>query len=709
MKGDRGLALLADADQWARCSHSDTALLPGGGVELAWQPQPASAAAAGPAAGPQAGLAFDRWCRAYRSRPEAGRIQALPGSPAANAPGALRAPRGLAVDDSGRLYVAESGRGVVHVVDLDAQRLLRRVSVRGLGRPRCQPVDVAAVGAAVLVLARSPAVLLRVEGRRGPRPGPLVRRPRGAGPAPVRVAAGSGRVLLLWAGQSGGPAMVAGPDGAVAVTVPVAGDLELLPDGTLVVAADAGEDLRRFIPGGTGWTEIEPLAAPGYDGGAVAVAPDGRLAVTTADGYGWAAGARASYPARGRVLGYRLDAGAYRTRWGRIFMDACLPPGTAVRVHTLTSDDDEVPEPSAWTPARGTGTIRDPGLTPPLPPAAALAQLWAQVDADQAAGRVFRRLAGPEQAWAPPDPDGLQTYETPVAAPPGRYLWLLLELTGSGQATPRVRELRVERPGHRLAAALPRSWSAQEPDASFLQRFLAPAEGMLHELDEGAALRAVLLDPAAGPEESLPWLASLLGIVLDARWPEPARRSLLGQAYDLFRIRGTPACLERILRLYLPVPVAVVENWRLRGLAGAVLGDPTDGPAPPAVGGSGATGALGRFTVGGVRPGEDGYTVTAHRFTVLVCGALDNEQRDVVSGLLEVHKPAHTLAEICELGPGMRVGRHLHVGLSSAVGPGSSWAETVVGQVLVGADGVLGLPAMGSRAGSAAAGRVRVG
>jgi phage tail-like protein len=705
MNGDRGLALLVDPDQWARCSHSGTALLPGGGVELAWQPLPASTAVAGPAAG----LAFDRWRRAYRSRPETGRIQALPGGPAATAPGALRAPRGLAVDDSGRLYVVESGPGVVHVIDLDAQRLLRRVPVRGPERPRCQPVDVATAGSAVLVLVRSPALLLRVEGRRGPRPGPSVRRPRSAGPVPLRVAARGGRVLLLWAGRSGGPAVVAGPDGIVAVTVPAARDIELLPDGILAVGTGAGEDVRRFVPNGTGWTEIEPLAAPGYDGGALAVSPDGRLAVTTAAGYGWTAGARAGYPTGGRVLSYRLDAGAYRTRWGRIFMDACLPPGTGVRVHTLTSDDDDVPEPSAWVPARGTGTVGDPDLTPPLPPTAALAQLWAQVDADAAAGRVFRRPAGSEQVWAPPDPDGLQTYETPVAAPPGRYLWLLLELTGSGRATPRVRELRVERPGHRLAAALPRNWSAQEPDASFLQRFLAPAEGMLHELDEGAALRAVLLDPTAGPEESLPWLASLLGIVLDARWPEPALRSLLAQAYDLFRIRSTQACLERILRIYLPIPVAVVENWRLRGLAGAVLGGPTDGPAPPAVGGPGATGALGRFTVGGVRPGEDGYTVTAHRFAVLVCGDLDNEQRDVVDSLLETYKPAHTLAEICELGPGMRVGRHLHVGLTSVVGPGSGWAETVVGQVLVGADAVVGLPAVGSRAGSAVAGRVRVG
>jgi phage tail-like protein len=716
MQGDRGLALLADADQWARCSHQDTTLPADGGVELAWRPLPAAVPEPGPRPCGPAGLAFDRWCRAYRSRPDRGRVQAIPGGPA-EAPGALREPRGLAVDRAGRLYVVETGQALVHVVDLLGQRLLRRVPVRSPRRRRCRPVDVAAVAAGAVVLCESPAVLLRIEGRRGPLPGPALRRPRGAGARPLRVAARGEQVLVLWAGRSGGPAVVADPDGRVVATVPGASDLELAADGTLVLATAPGHDLRRFRStagagaAGPGWVELAPLVAPGLDGGALASAPDGRLAFTTSSGYGWTAGVRAAYPTAGLVVGYRLDAGAYRTRWGRVFVDACLPPGTAVRVHALTSDDDDVPGPVAWHPADGAGPVRMPELTPPLPAAAALADLHRRVDADPAAGRLFRRPSGPERAWEPPGPDSLVTYETPVMAPPGRYLWLVLELTGTGRATPRVRQVRVERPGHRLATALPRAWSAQEPDAAFLQRLLAPAEGLLHELDERAALRALLLDPGIAPEDLLPWLAGLLGLVLDARWPEPARRSLLRQAYDLYRIRGTQAGLERLLGLYLPVPFAVVESWRLRGLAGAVLGAPA-APAPPpapAVGGPGAAGALGRFAVGGVRPGEDGYTVTAHRFIVLVCGDLSDEQRNVVQGLLEHHKPAHTLVELCELGLGMRVGRRLHLGLSSVVGPGAGWGETVVGQVLVGADGVLGLPSAGSRVGSAPARAVRVG
>jgi phage tail-like protein len=709
MQDDRAIALLASADQWARCSHRDTTMA-GGGIELTWHPLPPEPipATACPAASGPSGLAFDRWCRAYRSQPQLGRVQAIPGG-RAEAPGALRDPRGLAVDAANRLYIAETGRALVHVVDLHGQRLLRRVPVRAPQRPRCSPVDVCAWGAGVLVLCQSPAVLLRIEGRRGPLAGPALRRPRGAASRPLRVAARGELVLVLWAGRGGGPAVIAAPDGAVAVRVPSATDLELATDGSLVVAGAPGADLRRFAGTDAGWVEVKPWSAPAFDGGALSAATDGRLAVTTREGYGWTAGARAGYPVSGAVVGYRLDAGAYRTRWGRIFIDACLPPGTDVRVHTLSSDEDDVPDPVPWDPAAGTGPVPWPKLTPPMPSAAAVKDLWRRVADDPGAGRLFRRPSGPERAWAGRDPDSLETFETPVTAAPGRYLWVLLELTGTGRATPRVREVRVEHPGHRLAGALPRTWSAQEADAAFLQRFLAPAEGMLHEFDERAALRALLMDPGVAPEDSLPWLASLLGLALDRRWPEAARRSLIRQAYDLYRIRGTQAGLERLLRLYLPVPLAVVESWRLRGVAGAVLGAPPDPPAPPAIGGPGVAGALGRFGVGGTLPGADGYTVTAHRFTVLVSGDLTAEQRDVVLGLLDSHKPAHTVAELCELGPGMRVGRRLHLGLSSVVGPGTGWGEAIVGQVLVGSDGVVGLPATGSRVGSAPASGVRVG
>ncbi|GIJ75099.1 phage tail protein [Virgisporangium ochraceum] len=720
MPADRAYSRLAHPDQWTRCAHIGTALLDGGGVQLAWsEPKAARPDTTMPCTPPDTGphgLTFDRWCRAYRSLPAEGRVAVLPddlahltepqfGEPR---PGTLNRPRGLAVDDADRLYVAESGAAAVHVVDLRSQRLRGRLFIRSRRHPRIRPIDVAASGRQAIVLTRDPVRLWRFEGRRGPLPGPAVRRPAAArGLICTRVAAGGGRVLLLWSAPPDGPpapGVVADATGTFAVTVDSATDITLEPDGVLVVARAPGSVFRRFRTNGA---EIDPIGAPGYDGGAVTVAPNGRVAFTTAHGFAWTSGPSLLFEATGSVVSYRLDSGVPRTRWGRVFLDACLPRGTDLRLRCLTSDEDEVTDPIPGTaPARGGVPVLNPDTTPPLPSRLGLR--------DASVGRpLHRRVTGREQAWAQIDADdAFETYEAPVDAPPGRYLWIMLDLSGTTLSTPRVRSVRIEQPGHRLLNDLPRAWSRDERGAAFLQRFLAPAEGLLSELDDRAAARDLLLHPAAAPQQALPWLAGLLGLSLDRRWPETARRELLAEAFALFQVRGTPAMLERLLTIYLGPDVRVVENWRMRGLGGTVLGAAPSGPPAPAVAADGsATAGLGRFTVGG-QPGErgDGYTVTAHRFTVLVPGRLDGERREVVTGLVERHKPAHTVAEICELGDGMRVGRQLHVGLTSFLGPDAGWNPAVVGQVAVGADGVVGLPAIGSRVGDdAAVGRVRTG
>lgn len=695
MDGDRTLSLLVDPDQWARCAHTGTVLIPGGGVELSW----ADDTAPGPAHPPPGGLAFDHECRAYRTDPDAGavHISSYDGQTTSISRG-LRRPLGLAVDRGQLLYIAESSAGVVQIVDLSGQRLLRRTSVRP-GRP----VDVAPDGDGVLVLLRHPDRLARLHGRRNPRPGPPLRRPCWSPRLdPVRIAGGP---LVLWAAARGADALVARPDATMLLPVPGATDIATAPDGTLVVARGAGRSLLRYAPDGKAWTELEPLQAPDFDGMSVAVAADGRVAFTTGAGVGWTAGSAARHVRDGAVVTYRLDSGAHRTRWGRVFLDACLPAHTSAGLRFVTSDDADVADPiPASPPERGARTVPDPAATPPLVSRSAM-------DAAGQAMPVFRRPNGPEQPWEQlPTDDAFETYEAPVKAGAGRFLWIELVLHGTAAVTPRVRALRVERPGHQLLRALPKAWSRDDDTAQFLQRFLASSEGLLHELDLRAATRAVLVDPATTPAEALDWLASFAGLVLDGRWPEQNRRDLIAQAYPLLRRRGTKAALTQIINLYLGYPPVIVESWQLRGLGGTVLGLTPAGEPAPAVGGSArATGSLGRFMVGGLAPGQTSFTGAAHRFCVLVPGNLTGEQRDVIRGILDQHRPAHTVCELLELGPGMRVGDRLRVRLTSFIGPGSRPDPAVVGRSLVGAGAVVGHAVVGSCLGAANVGEVRVG
>src|SRR4051794_27908980 len=111
MDGDRGLAVLAHEDQWARCVHERTVLLAGGGVGLDWEERPAPSrwgregCPPGPEPPPRAacpaGITHDRWCRTWRSRPLEGRVELTPpgqGPPIGSCPGGLRHPTGVAVD-----------------------------------------------------------------------------------------------------------------------------------------------------------------------------------------------------------------------------------------------------------------------------------------------------------------------------------------------------------------------------------------------------------------------------------------------------------------------------------------------------------------------------------------------------------------------------------------------------------------------------------
>jgi phage tail-like protein len=519
---------------------------------------------------------------------------------------------------------------------------------------------------------------------------------------PVRVAAGP---FVLWAAADGSDALITRPDGTIVQRVPGATDIAAGADGTVLVARGPGRSLLRYAPDGTGWAELEPLDAPGFDGAAIAVAPDGRVAFTAGRDIGWTAGSAARHLRDGTVVTYRLDSGAYRSRWGRIFLDACLPPHTSLGLRFVTSDDADVPDPVAPSaPDRGRRPVPDPDATPPLASRSAL-------DTAGPAMPVFRRPNGRELPWEQiAADDDFETYEAPVSAAAGRFLWIELTLHGTAKVTPRVRALRVERPGHQLLRALPKAWSRGEAEAEFLQRFLAPSEGLLHELDLRAATRAVLVDPYATPAEALNWLAGFAGLVLDGRWPERARRDLVAQAYPLFRRRGTKAALIQLVRIYLGYPPVVVESWQLRGLGGAVLGLTPDGPAAPSVGGSArATGTLGRFMVGGQAAGQTSFTGTAHRFCVLVPGNLTGEQREVIRGILDRHRPAHTVYELLELGPGMRVGDRLRVRLTSFIGPGARPDPAVVGESVVGSGAVVGRAVIGSRVGAATVGEVRVG
>jgi hypothetical protein len=219
--------------------------------------------------------------------------------------------------------------------------------------------------------------------------------------------------------------------------------------------------------------------------------------------------------------------------------------------------------------------------------------------------------------------------------------------------------------------------------------------------------------PDAAPPGMLAWIGGLLGLEIDGRWSEASTRAILKESIWLYRRRGTVAGLKRFVELYLGRNVVMIEHFKLRGLGGAFLGEGAAEAANSILGGG--------FRVGGrigaedldetTAPAfEDAITAHAHRFSLLVPLMLDTDQRAVIEHILDVHRPAHTIVDVCSVDAGMRAGVGLHLGISSLVGRTSGFGTLRAGNSVLGQRDVIGRPGMAGSVGAARLGTdARVG
>lgn len=592
----------------------------------------------------------------------------------------LRA-RALAVDGDHRLYVLDGPSASIAVIDLLDGRLMSSVAV-----DRSAPVDLASTGRDVLVAlasrAHPVAAVDPVAGLLRSVPVPDEARsvldglPPAARPTRIAVDPAGGVWLLLRAGTVAWVVQVHGDRAGSSRVMPGARDLEVDGDGSLVIAGPAGHDIRVLDPDGLA-ESAAPLAGRRYDGRGIARTPEGRVGHWTPRGFQVLRHRRRSYLDPGHADSCAIDAEQPRQVWGRVFIEACVPPGTRLEVGFASADEP---------PGTHSSTRGHPGSVPPPDEAyATLAEPFP----------LHRRETGREVPWAPlPRGDRYEVYEAPVMAPPGRFLWLRLHLGGTATTTPRVRTVRVECDSHELLDQLPRLYREDAATASQLRRYLALVDGQLRDLEWRAVQRDRILEPFGAPAEVLPWIASLIGLSLDTRWSERARRTLLAEAICLYRWRGTMRGLRRVLEIYLDAPVSILEAFRVKGYGGSFVGGAgTTASATSAV--------VGRsFRVGGSPDSSaDAFATHAHRFSVLVSRELCGDERAVLLDLLELHRPAHTLVELCDTSRGMRIGMSLHIALSTIVGRDAGYVPAVVGSADVGAGTVLGHGHAGVRPG----------
>ncbi len=96
-------------------------------------------------------------------------------------------------------------------------------------------------------------------------------------------------------------------------------------------------------------------------------------------------------------------------------------------------------------------------------------------------------------------------------------------------------------------------------DGDFIGRFLLLFEHILSPIDRTVENIPYYFDAEVAPPEFVTWLASWLGIVLDARWPIDRQRDVVRRAWELFSWRGTRRGLALFIELYTGVTPEVIE------------------------------------------------------------------------------------------------------------------------------------------------------
>jgi len=131
----------------------------------------------------------------------------------------------------------------------------------------------------------------------------------------------------------------------------------------------------------------------------------------------------------------------------------------------------------------------------------------------------------------------------------------------------------------------------------FMARFLGIFEATQVPLEWTIDNFDLFLDPDTSPQGFLPWLAGWFGVTFDASWSDEKRRALLKEAHAIYARRGTAWALRRVLEIYT-------------------------GEAP--------------------RIDDTSKDLDDFTFEVSLAQRRQEVDENLVSALIEVHKPAHT-------------------------------------------------------------------
>jgi phage tail-like protein len=428
-----------------------------------------------------------------------------------------------------------------------------------------------------------------------------------------------------------------------------------------------------------------------------------------------------------------IDSATAQTIWHRLYIEACIPPRTAIQLFLAATDSAAAPEDEQDWHEHRVGTTLRTERGRELPTAA-----WAPF----ASELPFHNGLLPCERER--DRSGLftvliQRSNRPVRTLRGRYLWIRAVLHGDGRASPEIAAVRAY--GSRLSYRdryLPELYRESEvgkeadvpieptrrfqsTPADFLERFLDNFEGTLTLLEDRIANAHLLTNPWTVPEESLEWLAGWLGIAFDPAFPAERRRAVLAAASDLAKEHGTLRGLTHALDVVTRDAcrrgeIVVLEDFRLRRTFSTILGINMSKETDPLLGGISDSGnsyvgdtlfvgdeqrkeflALFAESLPTTRAKEAAvdafFEKLAHRVTVLVHQNIDPQDLGLIRRVVELETPAHVETRVVPTTRPLLIGASSLIGVDTYLAPRVGRQPIVVNKSAIGARDFLLRPA----------------
>lgn len=418
-------------------------------------------------------------------------------------------------------------------------------------------------------------------------------------------------------------------------------------NGNLFTAAEDSGSIYQFDPDGSYVGVIQIPEATSVSG--IVVDHAGNLYVGTDRGIAFLTIQNEYTKEQGIYYSKSLDSGIEACQWHRVALEAELPQKSVFQLYFYASDDlrlkNEIDQ-----------IISDPDIT---------TQEKVKILDDKI----------PASSWVGPEknPDDML-----FRGKRGRYLWLKLVLsTFDDTVAPSITQMKLFYPRISYLRYLPAIYQEDPYSKEFLERFLSLFESVFYDLETDITHVFKYFDPKTVPRAFLSWLSSWLNMALEEEWPEETKRRFIEQASLLYKLKGTPEGIRKLIELYIakrPVimeytsmikPMVLRKDGQFRlGIDSLLLQTPVRGFR------LGDDSILGRVALRDkVQSPEDPFLPLAHRFMVIL-DLTPEESKKYEKGIRRIlndEKPAHTLYMLRITKGGAGVGIWSYVGVNTRV------------------------------------------